>query len=105
LQHQAILNAQITALQGKLRVVVAAAESHAVVMVERDASIILITAQLEKALGDETVASITLVQARASTIEIVRVFRGLAIQERLLLEALGLEAPLILSAPEGDIVI
>jgi hypothetical protein len=105
LQHQAILNAQITALQGKLRVVVAAAESHAVVMVERDASIILITAQLEKALGDETVASITLVQARASTIEIVRVFRGLAIRERLLLEALGLEAPLILSAPEGDIVI
>jgi hypothetical protein len=62
-------------------------------MAEHDASIALITTQLEKALKDETTASVALAQARTMLIDTVRVFRGLAIQVRPMLEALGLERP------------
>jgi hypothetical protein len=57
-----------------MRIAIAAVESRAAVVVECIASIILITVQLEKALGDEMAASITLVQARAATTETVQAF-------------------------------
>jgi hypothetical protein len=43
-------------------------------VVERDASITFIKTQLEKALEDETIASVALAQARAALTDIVRVF-------------------------------
>jgi hypothetical protein len=71
-------------------------------MAECDTSIALIMVQLEKALGDERAASLTLVQARVATTKTVRAFWGLAIQVR---PALGLEPLAILSAPQGDIAL
>jgi hypothetical protein len=92
-------------LQGKLRVVVAAAESHAAVVAEHDASNMLITVLLEKALGDEMAASLALAQAKAATADTIHVFRGLTIQVRPTLAALGLELPLIPSEPDGSIAL
>jgi hypothetical protein len=102
-QHQASLNTQITALQGELRITVVIAESCVAVVAERDASFALIRTQLERALKDKTMTSIALAQARATLTKTVRVFQGLAIQVRPMLEALGLEPPQIPSKPEGHI--
>jgi hypothetical protein len=74
-------------------------------MAERDASITFIKMQLEKALEDETIASIALAQARAALTDTVRVFRGLAVRVRPVLEALGLEPPWIISESEGNITL
>jgi alpha-D-ribose 1-methylphosphonate 5-triphosphate synthase subunit PhnI len=74
-------------------------------MVERDACIMLIMTQLEGALENETLASVALVQARATLVETIRTFRGLAVQVRPALEALGLETPLISSEPYGSIAL
>jgi chromosome segregation ATPase len=100
IQQQASLNIHIAMLQGELRVTIAAAESREAVVVERDASMALITAQVESALEDETAASIALAQARAALADTVHMFRGLAIQVR---PTLGLEEPLIPSVPDGSI--
>jgi hypothetical protein len=64
-------------------------------MAECDASIAFITTQLEKALKDEKIASVALAQPRAMLTDTVRVFRGLAVRVRPMLEALGLEPPCI----------
>jgi chromosome segregation ATPase len=58
LQHQANLTVQIAALQGELQVAVAAPESRAAAVAERDASIALATTQLVRALENETVSSL-----------------------------------------------
>jgi hypothetical protein len=64
-------------------------------MAERDASITFIKMQLEKALEDETTASVALAQARTVLTNTVRVFRGLVVRVSPTLEALGLEPPRI----------
>jgi hypothetical protein len=74
-------------------------------MAKWDASIAFITTQLEKALKDETTASVALAQARAMLTDTVRVFRGLAVRVRPMLEALGLEPPCIPSQSEGSIAL
>jgi hypothetical protein len=74
-------------------------------MAERDASIALITAQLVRALEDEMATSVTLAQARAPSVKTIHVFRGLAIQVRLVLAMLGLKPPLIMSRLDGSITL
>jgi hypothetical protein len=66
------LTAQITALQGKLRVAVVVAELRATVVAERDASIALATTQLERALEIETTSSIAAAQPRSALAETIR---------------------------------
>jgi hypothetical protein len=58
LQHQASLTTQIATMHSELRVAVAAAESRASVVAERDASIALAMTQLERALEVEMASSI-----------------------------------------------
>jgi hypothetical protein len=72
---------------------------------ERDASIVLITAQLERALEDKMASSVALAQARATSADTVRAFQGLTIQVRPTLATLGLKPPLILSEPDGIIAL
>jgi hypothetical protein len=84
---------------------VAAAESCAAVVAERDASITLIMALLERALVDEMAASIALAQARAALDETIHAFRGLAVQVRPAVAMLGLESPQISSEPDGSIAL
>jgi hypothetical protein len=105
LQHQASLNIQNAALLGELRVTIAAAKSRAAIAAKRDASITLITTQLERPLKNETATSVALAQARAALAETICTFRGLGVQVRLVLEALGLEPPLIPSEPDGSIAL
>jgi hypothetical protein len=70
-------------------------------MAERDASITLATTQLERALEIETSSSITAAQTRSALAETIHAFRGLTIQVRPTLAALGLEPPLIPSELDG----
>jgi hypothetical protein len=65
--------------QGKLRVATVAAESRAVAMAERNASIALSTTQLERALENEMASSIAAAQAKLALAETIHAFRGLAV--------------------------
>jgi hypothetical protein len=99
------LTAQIAALQGELHVAIAAAESCAAVVAERDAHIMLTTTQLKRALENEATSSLAAAQANSALVGIIRAFRGLAIQVRHVLETLGLEPPPIPSNSEGNIAL
>jgi hypothetical protein len=102
LQHQATLTAQIAMLQGELCIMIAAAESYAAVVAERDAHITLATTQLERALENEAASSLTAAQANLVLVGNIRAFRGLAIQVRPALETMGLELPPIPYESEGN---
>jgi hypothetical protein len=67
-------------LQGELCVAIAALESRAAIVADRDARITLATTPLERALENKVAASLDVAQANSALVGTIRAFRGLAIQ-------------------------